>query len=75
MYSVARPMPVSSAICDIVTAVRPCSPTSATVVSRIASRTSRRWAAIVSRHSFGTIASIHGDGVESLCIDGYDLYR
>jgi hypothetical protein len=47
-------MPVSSAICDIVTDSRPCSATSAAVVSTMASRTSRRCASIVSVHSFGT---------------------
>jgi hypothetical protein len=47
-------MPVSSAICDIVTDSSPCSATRATVVSRIASRTSRRCSSIVSFHSFGT---------------------
>lgn len=41
LYSVARPMPVSSAICDIVSDRSPWSVTSAHVVSRIASRTSR----------------------------------
>ena len=47
-------MPVSSAICDIVTERSPCSATSAQAVSRIASRTARRCASIVSFHSFGT---------------------
>ncbi len=46
-------MPVSSAICDIVTASSPCSATSVAVVSRMASRTSRRCVSIVSVHSFG----------------------
>ena len=54
LYSVARPMPVFSAICDIVTDVSPCSVTSAQVVSRIASRTAWRCASIVSFHRFGT---------------------
>ena len=54
-YSVARPMPASSAICDIVTERSPCSVTSAQVVSRIASRTAaRRCTSIVSFHSLGT---------------------
>lgn len=48
-------MPVSSAICDIVTDRSPCSPTSAAVTSRMASRTSRRWVSIVSVQSFGTL--------------------
>src|SRR3712207_2867213 len=61
LYSVARPMPVCSAICDIVTDSNPCSATSAAVVSRIASRTSRRCASIVSVHSFGTNISIRDD--------------
>ena len=54
LYNVARPMPVSSAICDIVTDVSPYSTTRAAVVSRIASRTARRCASMVSFHSFGT---------------------
>jgi len=48
-------MPVRSAICDIVTDAGPCSATSAAVVSRVASRTARRCASIVSFHSLGTI--------------------
>src|SRR5712691_441812 len=51
-------MPVSSATWDMVTERRPCSTTSAAVVSRIASRTSRRCASTVSFQSFGTHASI-----------------
>src|SRR6266498_1725562 len=54
LYSVARPIPVFSAISDIVTDASPCSPTSAAVVSRIASFTSRRCVSIVSVQSFGT---------------------
>src|SRR5215207_502342 len=50
-------MPVLSAICDIVTERSPCSATSAAVVSRVASRTARRCASIVSFHSFGTTQS------------------
>ena len=47
-------MPVSSAMRDIVADRRPSSATSFMVVSRIASRTSRRCASIVSFHSLGT---------------------
>jgi hypothetical protein len=47
-------MPVFSAICDIVTDSSPFSVTSSAVVSRIASRTARRCASIVSFHSLGT---------------------
>jgi hypothetical protein len=54
LYSVARPMPVHSAICDIVTDNSPCSATSAAVVSRMASRTAARCAWMVSFHSLGT---------------------
>src|SRR5919106_4135471 len=54
LYSVARPIPVSSAICDIVTDSSPCSATRAKVVSKIALRTSRRCASIVSFQSLGT---------------------
>ena len=54
LYSVARPMPAAAAICDIVTAARPCSRTSAAVVSKVASWTARRCSSIVSVHSFGT---------------------
>jgi len=50
---VARPTPVSSAICDIVTDSGPCSVAKDAVVSRMASRTSRRCASIVLSHSFG----------------------
>jgi hypothetical protein len=49
-----RPLPVSAAIWDIVTAASPCSATSAAVVSRVASRTARRCAWMVSSHSLGT---------------------
>src|SRR5712691_7733895 len=54
LYSVARPMPVSAAIRDIVTDASPCSATSAAVVSSVASCTARRCSSIVSVHSFGT---------------------
>jgi len=47
-------MPDSSAIRDIVADRSPCSATSAAAASRIAARTSRRCASIVSFHSFGT---------------------
>jgi hypothetical protein len=47
-------MPAAAAICDIVTAARPFSWTSAAVVSRVASWTARRCSSIVSVHSFGT---------------------
>src|SRR5882757_6448566 len=47
-------MPVRSATCDIVTARSPCSDTSRSVTSSVASRTERRCASIVSFHSFGT---------------------
>jgi hypothetical protein len=50
-------MPVSSAICDIVTDRSPCSASSAAVVSRIASRTAARCALIVSFYSFGITPS------------------
>ena len=50
-------MPVSKAICAIVTDRSPCSASSAVVVSRIASRTSRQYASIVSFHSFGITPS------------------
>src|SRR5262245_1708029 len=74
LYSVARPMPVSFAICDIVTDASPCWPTSATVVSRVASRTAARCASIVSVHSLGmrlmyTVTVFrHYDLTETLCI-------
>ena len=42
MYSVARPIPVSAAIPDIVTDVSPCSATSFAVAASTASRTARR---------------------------------
>jgi hypothetical protein len=45
---------VCSAIWDIVTDASPCSATRAAVVSRVASRTARRCASIVSSHSLGT---------------------
>ncbi len=75
LYSVARPIPVFSAICDIVTERSPCSATSAQVVSRIASRTARRCASIVSFHSFGTTPvytttmTRHFDLTETYCLD------
>src|SRR5213593_2167519 len=46
-------MPVSSAICDIVTDSSPRLATSAAAVSNVASRTSRRCVSIVSVQSFG----------------------
>jgi hypothetical protein len=58
-------MPVSSAICDIVTDRSPCSATSAAVVCRIASRTSRRCASIISFHGFGIIPVYVESGVET----------
>src|SRR3990170_9033767 len=67
-------MPVSSAICDIVTDVSPCSATSAAVVSRIAPRTARRCASIVSFHSLGitplyvTAVSRHLDLTSTYCL-------
>ena len=45
---------VCSAVWDIVTDASPCSATRAAVVSRVASRTARRCASIVSSHSLGT---------------------
>ncbi len=54
LYSVARPIPVAWAICDIVTDASPCSATSAAVASRIAACTALRCSSIVSFHSFGT---------------------
>ncbi len=54
LYSVARPIPESLAIRDIVTEVNPCSATRAAVVSRTAARTAARCASIVSFHSLGT---------------------
>src|SRR5215203_1531260 len=53
LYSVARPMPVSLAIRDIVTESGPCSATSAAVASSVASCTARRCASIVSFHNLG----------------------
>src|SRR5258708_5328939 len=67
-------MPVSSAICDMVTDRSPCLATSAAVVSRRASRTSRRWASLVSFQSFGTVPLYamaiwrHFALTETLCI-------
>ncbi len=46
-------MPVSSAICDMVTERRPCCATSAAVISSMASRTPRRWASMVWCQSLG----------------------
>jgi hypothetical protein len=75
LYNVARPMPVLSAICDIVTDSSPCSATSAAVVSRMASRTAARCAWIVSFHSLGThvVYATTPLGtlrlIESLCLD------
>jgi hypothetical protein len=68
-------MPVSSAICDIVTDVSPCSTTSAAVVSRIASRTARRCASMVSFHSFGTTQVYMTTIVETSRFDRDTLYR
>ncbi len=51
LYSVARPMPVFSAMPDMVTALRPCSATGAAVASMVASRTARRCCSIVSVHN------------------------
>ena len=48
------PMPISSAICDIVTDRSPCLATRLAAVSRIASPTSRRCASIVLFQSLGT---------------------
>ena len=47
-YSVARPLPASLAICDIVMDASPCSATGAAVVLMVASRTERRCTLIVS---------------------------
>ena len=47
-------MPVTSAICDMVTESSPCSATSAAVVSRIASCTAARCVSMVWFHSLGT---------------------
>ena len=47
LYSVARPMPVSLAICDMVTPVSPCRATRAAVALIVASRTASRCASIV----------------------------
>src|SRR5260370_8644945 len=66
-------MPVFSAICDIVTARSPCSATSPAVVPRIASRTSRRCASIVSFHSFGTSPLYATAPVETLHPRPYTL--
>src|SRR5215207_8187813 len=63
-------MPLSSAICDIVTDSNPCSPTSAVAVSRIASWTSRRCSFSVSFQSFGT-GLVYG----SLLVDTYRFDR
>jgi len=67
--------PVSSAICDIVTARSPCRETSAAVVSRIASPTSRRCAAMVSLQSLGTHPSYILTSINTLCIDEDRVYR
>ncbi len=69
LYSVARPMPVCSAICDIVTDRSPCSATRAAAVSMIAPRTSRRCAAMVWFHSFGTSRVYVTARVETLLIE------
>jgi hypothetical protein len=58
LYSVARPIPVSSAIRDIVTERSPSLATRAAAVSRVASCTAWRCASIVLFQSFG-IASIY----------------
>src|SRR5918996_4066452 len=74
-------MPVSSAICDIVTDSNPCSATRATVVARIASRTSRRCSSIVSFHSFGTakvyatLPAGQSDLTKTLCLVNYPSSR
>lgn len=54
LYSVARPMPVSFAICDIVTDASPCPATRDAVASSVAACTARRCASIVLFQSFGT---------------------
>src|SRR5438093_11325863 len=68
-------MPVCSAICDIVTPRSPCSATSAAVVSRMASRTSRRCVSIVSVHSFGMVGVYATTPAETLWFDRDTLYR
>src|SRR5262245_42766048 len=79
LYSVARPMPVSLAICDIVTDASPCWPTSATVASSVASRTAARCASIVSVHSLGmrpmyTVTVFrHDDLTRTFCIVKWKL--
>lgn len=57
LYSVARPIPLSSAILDIVTERSPCSVTSTAVVSNTVSRTARRCSSMVSFQSFGTASA------------------
>jgi hypothetical protein len=65
LYKVARPMPVSSATCDMVTDSSPCFSTSEAVVSRVASRTARRCVSIVLLHSLGMGSSIRDGGRET----------
>jgi hypothetical protein len=67
-------MPVCSAIWDMVTDSSPCWVANAIVVSRIASRTSRRWASIVSVHNLGTIA-VYDSNSDTDRIDRDNLYR
>jgi hypothetical protein len=62
-------MPVFSAICDIVTDSSPCSATSSHVVSKIASRTSRRCASIVAFHSLGTAQGYMMTGRRQFILD------
>src|SRR5262245_26276767 len=62
-------MPVSSAICDIVTERSPFSVTRVAVVETIASRTSRRCSSIVSVQSLGTSEVYGTPTVDTVCID------
>ena len=79
LYSVARPIPASVAIADIVTDVSPRSVTSRAAASRVASRTAWRCSATVSVHSFGTRPvyrhRIRGDMIMTVRLDRDMLYR
>ena len=66
LYSVARPIPLSLATCDIVTPLSPCWATSAAVASRTASRTASRCAAMVSLQILGMHGSYSLTFIETL---------
>jgi len=71
LYRVARPIPVSSAICDMVTERSPSLATSAAAVSKVASRTARRWVSRVWLQSLGTPEGYMATRIETLrlCLD------